>query len=925
MTRDQAGDHIKHDNRINDRRRSGRSIGRSIIKRRLLLACAVVALAVGAATAPIAPGGNAALAGPETGPEPERFAIEAQSLGSALKAFAAQAGVQIMYTDKDVTPYRTKGLSGEYSRDKALAELLAGTGLEFEFTSENTLVVRPVRTSARSSRRTLLAQLQETNRATDGTRRSGTDEAAADDKDYNVDEESIEELIVTGSHIRGVRSASPVFIYTREDIDRTGASTVPQFIQTLPQNFGGGVSESTFGVVPSGNSNINGGTGINLRGLGNDSTLVLLNGRRLAPAGLGTFVDISMIPLSAIERIEVLTDGASAIYGSDAVGGVVNFKMREDYDGAETRLRYGSATTGDLDEIQIGQTFGKAWGNGHALISYEYQKRDELDANDKAFTQDAIDPTFLLPRQKRHSVFLTAGQNLSDTVDVFGDAFYSKRDSQSLMISRGLVSKLARKTEQYGVSLGSGAALSENWRADLVGVFSQNDVSGGITRFVTSDFTEIDSFTELTSRTSTTWSLDGKVDGTLFRMSGGEVKLAVGGQYRHEAYKGFNPSNSANIDEARNIYAFFGEMFVPLVGKENRTTGVERLELTVAGRYEDYSDFGSSTDSKLGLLWSPIEGINFRGTWGTSFRVPLFSELDTITSLIGFLLFFPDPTSPSGTTLAVLARGNNPDLQPETATTWTTGIDIQPPSVPGLNVQATYFNIDFKDRIDSADALFDAFTDPRWAPVVDRSPDPELLALLGSLQGSQNFTGGAFEFTDAEALIDDRLRNLARVQTSGLDFSLSYALDSDLGSLGFSLGGTYLFEQLEQLIETDEPFDLVGTVFNPPDLKLRSSISWGYEGFTTNFAVNYMDGFSDERVDPVADVSSWTTVDLNISYNTGDLRGLFGNTTFSLSALNLFDRDPPFVASFFGREINYDPANASPVGRAIAFQITKSW
>ena len=151
---------------------------------------------------------------------------------------------------------------------------------------------------------------------------------------------------------------------------------------------------------------------------------------------------------------------------------------------------------------------------------------------------------------------------------------------------------------------------------------------------------------------------------------------------------------------------------------------------------------------------------------------------------------------------------------------------------------------------------------------------------------------------------------------------------TDIGSFSFNLGGTYLLEQTEQLLSTDDGFDLVDTVFNPSDLKLRGSINWDYEGLVSNISVNYVDGYHDDRLHPVVGVNSWTTVDMNISYGTRDqLAGVWlNNTIFSLSALNIFDQDPPFVTSFFNTvNFNYDPANANPRGRTIAFQITKQW
>src|SRR5205085_1301234 len=112
--------------------------------------------------------------------------------------------------------------------------------------------------------------------------------------------------------------------FDRHDIDRTGFATTQEVIRTLPQVFGGGVTdETTINLTRDSTTNINRGSAVNLRGLGTTSTLLLVNGRRIAPSGFeGVFTDVSNIPLSAVERIEVLPDGASALYGSDAVGGV---------------------------------------------------------------------------------------------------------------------------------------------------------------------------------------------------------------------------------------------------------------------------------------------------------------------------------------------------------------------------------------------------------------------------------------------------------------------------------------------------------------------------------------------------------------------------------------------------------------------------
>src|SRR5262249_1078703 len=135
----------------------------------------------------------------------------------------------------------------------------------------------------------------------------------------------IDEVIVTGTHIRGEAPAgSKVLVIDKEEIENSGHARLEDFFESLPQNFSGSASEDSSSKGT--NYNVNLATSIDLRGLGSGTTLILVNGHRQPGSDLfSSFVDISSIPSSAIERIEILTDGASAVYGSDAIGGVVNF------------------------------------------------------------------------------------------------------------------------------------------------------------------------------------------------------------------------------------------------------------------------------------------------------------------------------------------------------------------------------------------------------------------------------------------------------------------------------------------------------------------------------------------------------------------------------------------------------------------------
>jgi iron complex outermembrane receptor protein len=202
----------------------------------------------------------------------------------------------------------------------------------------------------------------------------------------------IAEVVVTGSNIRRVdaETASPIQIVSQEEIQRTGKTTIGEYLQTLTADGAGSVPK-TFG-----NGFSMGGSGISLRGLGAGSTLVLMNGRRIAPYGLAddgqkVYTDLSVIPLEAVERVEVLKDGASAIYGSDAIAGVVNVILKRNYTGFAAKGSFASSRYSDGNAGKISATYG--FGNiddqrYNVFFNVEASDTDEIevkDRNDRSF------------------------------------------------------------------------------------------------------------------------------------------------------------------------------------------------------------------------------------------------------------------------------------------------------------------------------------------------------------------------------------------------------------------------------------------------------------------------------------------------------------------------------------------------------------
>jgi outer membrane receptor protein involved in Fe transport len=207
----------------------------------------------------------------------------------------------------------------------------------------------------------------------------------------SINSPSVEKITVTGSQIKGVdmEGMQPVVFLTAEDIKRSGAATISELMLQINQTRGGSGSFTTAESGATSTSTPAGQAAASLRGLGPSSTLTLINGRRIAPssfaAGTQNFVDINSIPLAAIESIEILASGASAIYGADAVAGVINYKLKKDYTGAQLNASYGNSfKSTDEGRFTLNGTWGGKVAGGNLIVFADYFDRNSFSANDKA-------------------------------------------------------------------------------------------------------------------------------------------------------------------------------------------------------------------------------------------------------------------------------------------------------------------------------------------------------------------------------------------------------------------------------------------------------------------------------------------------------------------------------------------------------------
>ena len=208
-------------------------------------------------------------------------------------------------------------------------------------------------------------------------------EADEDEEDEEAAEE-IELVVVTGTRLARQPSelSRDVIVLDQDAIIASGELTLPRLLRQLPQNINS--TNETYGSDLNGATNITGASTVNLRGLGSESTLILVDGRRVGYSGLlGGVTDIASIPLSMVDRIEIITDGASAIYGSDAVGGVVNIITRKDYQGVNVTLDYGRPDKPGYDETRVSVAAGWRMGDVRMIGGVEHFYDSGLDASQR--------------------------------------------------------------------------------------------------------------------------------------------------------------------------------------------------------------------------------------------------------------------------------------------------------------------------------------------------------------------------------------------------------------------------------------------------------------------------------------------------------------------------------------------------------------
>ena len=384
----------------------------------------------------------------------------------------------------------------------------------------------------------------------------------------------------------------------------------------------------------------------------------------------------------------------------------------------------------------------------------------------------------------------------------------------------------------------------------------------------------------------------------------GEVMLAVKAEYREEAISD-NPDDqflrgevfgteATQANGSRDSKSLSAEFAIPVL---------DELEVQFAVRYENYSDFGTTTDPKVSFLWAPLDNVSFRGSYGTAFRAPSLHQLglgrtDESPNLVDTVRCNAVNLGCSPAEYTAIFAGN-PDLGPEESSSYNLGVIYE--VTEDLNFSLDYYSYDIENIIDS-DTQFVFTNFGGDASVVERIPTSD-----------PNDPGEVVR-------VFDSFQNIGDLQTSGIDLDLGYKMETEFGELNFGFVMNYVlkYEDFRPDASGGKRLNLREGQFEQPEVRHTSSVDWVMDDISATLAINYIGefegsadaGFGDKTVD------SMTTVDLVVNY-----RGI-ENTTLTVGATNLFNTEPPFSHHDFYGYVN---STHNGQGRFLYAQATYSF
>jgi iron complex outermembrane recepter protein len=907
----------------------------------------------------------------QSAPDTVALNISRQPLARALADLAVQANLNLVYYSELGDGLQAPELVGRYAPDAAVRLLLKNSPLYADFVDAHTVVIRGgpsdsdqagqnvpqggERTGAvnADSKLIRLAELGDTTQVGLASEENVPSENELAEESPN----KIEEVLVTGTYLHNTAPITPLITITHDDLISQGYTRLDEAFEQLPQNFTAGASQNSNPVNGAGNNasnNYSYASGVNLRGLGASATLVLLNGRRLAPTAVGGVTDISQIPVSIIDRVEILTDGASALYGSDAVAGVVNVITRKDYSGFELSGRATSITQGKAPDYDGDMLGGFAWNGGGIVLSFDHEKQNPLFARNRSFVGTGLpDPYALTPNDESSHYYASLHQEFSDRLNLALDTLVTQRSftaQNRLSPTDPTAYAASGHVDQYNTSLQLDYKVSSEWTATVVGQASK-ETDKDLTVYASQNYVTEDSPFDYQ-----VYSFEPKIDGKVFSAPGGAARLALGAQVRRESFKDVYANGMLAgpltiqqvIDTSRHIDSAYAELLLPIVGSENALPFVQRLRIDLAGRYDHYSDFGSTSNPKIALEWAPASGLALHSSYARSFQAPTLWQASNALNY-GYVQTIPDPKAPSGSSIALLIDGTNPNLKPETARSFNAGLTYEPTAVKGLKFDASYFSIDFTNEINrlffqySTNALQQEAAlgslierNPPLTQVTQELENPGRTILNADSGYCTVGTSGcpAIDPSTIQAIANLGYENASSVRVGGIDFTASYNGEpTAFGRFHADLNSTYFTTYQQRAAPASSEQSQLNTVYNPLKFRAKANLGWQNGGLGGNVRINYSNAYNNSIInttcssDNTCGVASWTTVDASLSYTVPARNGgsLFEGIRVNLDVTNVFNRKPPLVIFPAGYLLQYDATNANPFLRTFGLAITKSW
>lgn len=900
--------------------------------------------------------------------------IPSQDLGTALGTLARATQQQIAFESSSVKGTQSAALKGRYSIQEALDALLLGSGFHVEHGQSGLWIIRA---------------------------------DAAVEKSEMVGE-PLDRVVVTGSRIaRSSKSIPGSFtLFDKESIERSGESSVRDIV----------AQSSQAGMTPSAASAFLGAAPVQLRGLSTGTTLVLIDGRRVTPSGVtGVSFDLGSIPLSAVERIEVLADGASAIYGADAVGGIINVILKRSGKGLTLDGRYGVAEGGVGQERRLSANYGFSSGGLRGSLTADYFKTDGIRFGERDRTSDldyrrfgftdrrqpytsqgtvysrdgsnlpgltssrAIIPTTASGKPSISDFVATAGQEsrgseyyqqtyLQPPVERFGavaDLTYdlggglmafanvlaSRQNGEYLstlpFVSTTVIVPKGNPYNPFGVDvgvnkllLGVGADLNKpsdtftrvlggmrgklgnglrwelaaNYSRDDNRVHEENyydtariqaalnnpDPAATLNLFTTGPVASAAVLQSLLPAIdkryrASAFSTDAQLSGSILDLPGGPLSFAVGAEARREKLDIASPFD--NTRGSRNVASGYFELRAPVL---------EKLALSGAGRYDHYSDFGSTFNPKIGYEWAPVEGLLFSGTWGSSFRAPPLSYINSVPFTIP--VSATDPTRGGAVVTVPATVGGGANLKAEKADSYTLGARFTPIDADNrhLDVGLSAWWVKQDDRAVSANYQILVDHPDLFPNRVIRAPQTAEDIALGRPGALQSIHAGYLNF--------------GKSRTNGIDVQLNYRDKS--GPVRWSLSGnvTRVLKYEAELAPGAIEDRLGAFSFDGFAPRWRGSLagSIGYGAFELSPTIRYVGSYQDRRGAPYT-LASTTFVDLQLAYQDKAATGFLKGVRAAIGVSNLLNKEPPFFNASFG----YDPYNFNNRGRFIYVNLQK--